>query len=156
MNNAPKTSAYTTLLIIYIGMLSGTIAFTFISYFILAEPEPLFFKESHRDILLVALVVATICMSVSGFLWKKDIQLIQSLNTLEEKFAKYRSAMIKRLALMEGSALFALICYYLTSNIRLLVIALLIIVAFILSWPGLSRVSRDIGENEEDIKNLQA
>lgn len=152
----PKASAYTTLLIVYIAMLIGLIAFTGISYFILTEPETTFFKESQRDILLVALVVATICMAVSGFLWKKDIQSIQSMNTLEEKFAKYRSALIKRLALMEGAALFALICYYLTSNIRLLVIAILIIVAFLLVWPGLTRVSRDIGEDEEAIKNLQA
>ena len=156
MNNTSKASAYITLLMVYIAMLSGIVAFTFISYFILAEPEPMFFKESQRDILLVALVVATLCMAVSGFLWKKDVQAIQTVDTLEQKFSKYRSAMIKRLALMEGAALFALICYYLTSNIRLLVIAILIIIAFILLWPGLSRVSRDIGESEEDIKNLQA
>ena len=64
--------------------------------------------------------------------------------------------MIKRFALMEGAGIFALICYYLTSNIRLLVIALLIIIAFILLWPGLSKVSRDMGESEEAIKDLQA
>jgi hypothetical protein len=156
MNDTPKASAYITLLMIYIGMLSGTVAFTFISYFILADPEPAFFKESQKDILLVALIVATICIGISGFVWKKDLKTIQMMGTLEEKFLKYRSALIKRLALMEGSALFALICYYLTSNIRLLVIAILIIVAFIFLWPGLNRVARDIGESEEDIKSLKA
>jgi hypothetical protein len=155
-NNTTKVSAYTQLLMLYISLLTGLIAFTGISYFVLAEPEPMFFKDSQRDILLTALAIATICMSVSSFLWKKDIQLIQSVDTLEQKFRKYRSAMIKRFALMEGAALFALICYYLTSNIRLLVIAILIIFAFILLWPTLSRMSRDIGESGEAIKDLQA
>lgn len=153
-NNTTKVSAYTQLLMLYIALLSGLIAFTGISYFILAEPEPMFFKDSQSDILLVALFIATLCMAVSGFIWKKDIQSIQSMDTLEQKFAKYRSAMIKRFALMEGAALFALICYYLTSNIRLLIIAILIILAFIFLWPGLRRISRDIGETEEAIKEL--
>jgi DMSO reductase anchor subunit len=148
-----KASAYIQLLMLYISMLTGLIAFTGISYFLLAEPEPAFFRENN--VLLVALIVATVCMAVSVFIWKKDIQTIQSMNTVEQKFIKYRSAMIKRLALMEGAALFALICYYLTSNVRLLVIAIVIIAAFILLWPGLSRVSRDIGESEDDIKGLQ-
>jgi DMSO reductase anchor subunit len=151
-----KASAYTQLLMLYISLLTGLIAFTGISYFVLAEPEPLFFKDSQRDILLTALAVATICISVSSFIWKKDIQSVQSMDTLEQKFRKYRSAMIKRFALMEGAALFALICYYLTSNVRLLVIAILIIFAFILLWPTLSRMSIDIGESEEAIKDLQS
>jgi DMSO reductase anchor subunit len=151
-----KASAYTQLLMLYILLLTGLIAFTGISYVVLAEPEPMFFKDSQRDILLTALAIATICMSVSSFLWKKDIQSIQSMDTIEQKFKKYRSAMIKRVALMEGAALFALICYYLTSNIRLLAIAILIIIAFIFLWPRLSRMSRDIGEDEQSIKDLQA
>ena len=157
MSNAEiKVTAYTQLLMLYLSMLTGLIAFTGISYFVLAEPEPIFFKDSQRDILLTALVIATICMTVSGFLWKKDIQSIQSMDTLEQKFRKYRTAMIKRLALLEGAALFALICYYLTSNIRLLVIALLILATFVFLWPGSRKVSRDMGESEEAIKNLQA
>lgn len=151
-----KASAYTQLLMLYLSMLTGLIAFTGISYFVLAEPDPMFFKDSQRNILLMALVIATICMAVSGFLWKKDIQSIQSMNSLKQKFRKYRSALIKRFALMEGAALFALICYYLTSNVRLLVIAIVIILAFIFLWPGLSRVSRDLGEDEQTIKDLQA
>lgn len=149
-----RPSAHIQLLMLYLSMLTGLTAFTGISYFVLAEPEPMFFKDSQSDVLLVALFVATACMALSGFIWKKDLQSIQVMDTLEQKFSKYRSAMIKRLALMEGGALFALVCYYLTGNIRLLVIAMLIIAAFILLWPGLSRMSRDIGESEEAIKNL--
>jgi tellurite resistance protein TehA-like permease len=150
-----QASALQSLRIIYFAMLMGMLGFSAVSYFVSQTTEPsITEEETHRIFLLVCLFIATACLGISRFLWRKDIQKIQQMNVIIEKFNYYRAASIKAYALIEGAVLFAVIGFFLTHEIKFLVVAALLIASYLTYYPSSTKIANQIGENAEDLKNL--
>jgi hypothetical protein len=141
--------------ILYFGMLGGTIFFSGIFYFIGQDGEPGTLGELKKNIFVAMLFVAAVVLTAASFMWNKDIRNIrQGNNTLPEKFNAYRAASIKRYALIEFAALLSAIFYFLTKEPKLYVVIGILIVYFLSLYPSASRISKDTGENVEDIDKL--
>lgn len=155
MNNIQKNgSALLSLRLIYFAMLSGTLMFAGIIYFVSNEGNTIIAGQ-EKNVLVIALFVAAIALSVSSFLWKKDLsRLREQSGTLAEKFEAYRPAVIKRYAFTEFAALLCIICYFITGELRLYIAVAILVVHFLTLFPLAARIASHIGENAEDIERL--
>jgi hypothetical protein len=157
MNEQNKGNALLTLRILYFGMLTGTLLFGGIIYFISQGDETAPLEEFRRNIFVITLFVAAIVLSVSSFMWTRDIRNIQEKNgSLQEKFNSYRAASIRRYAFTEFAALLSIIFYWLTKEPKLYIAIAILIVHFFTLYPSSSKIAGHIGENAEDIEKLQS
>jgi hypothetical protein len=155
MNNVQnKGGALLSLRLIYFAILAGTVMFAGIIYFVSDDGNT---EGAHeeRNVLVIVLFVAAIALSVSSFLWRKDIGKIQQQSgSLTEKFEAYRAAAIKRYAIIEFAALLCIICYLISGEIRLYIAAAILIVYLLTLFPSPARIASQIGESAEDIARL--
>lgn len=148
-------SALKALRILHAALMIGMIMFAAIIYFISSDASSTPVTAYHREVLLAALFFAVICLSVSSFLWKKDLNKIQqNAVTLAAKFDMYRTAAIKRYAFTEAAGLFSIICYFLTQELKLLIVAGMMILHMRTLMPSATKIASQIGENAEDIEKL--
>ncbi len=151
-----RTALY-TLRILYFGMLIGMVLFVGVIYFLSSQSEASIPEEGTGRIFLIAsFVLATLCLSLSGYLQKRDLVKIRTLNSITEKFAKYRSVVIRNFAIIEGSALLAIISFYVTHKTQVLVLAALIIIYFLFQYPSTRKIASHIEESPGDIQNLES
>lgn len=146
-------NALKALRILYFAMLGGTIMLAIIIYFTSADLEPAF-ADHGSNALVIALFAATICVSVSSYMWRKDLGKLQNLDTLETRFNAYRAAAIKRYAFTEFAILFSVICYFFTKEPKLYIVVLILIAHFITMFPTGSKVAAQMGESREAIEAL--
>ncbi|HEX6914141.1 MAG TPA: hypothetical protein VF145_02800, partial [Chitinophagaceae bacterium] len=90
----------------------------------------------------------------SGFIWNKRVGKIRAMDNPGEKVQTYQAASLTRYALMEAPGLLGVIGYFLTGNIKFLVIVAGVLLAFILVFPSSRRVARDIQEDAESLVQL--
>lgn len=150
-----KPAALKTLRILYVALLTGMIMFAGISFFIstISEP-PIADKEMYRIFLIVSLCISSVCLTVSANLFKKDISSIKQMSGLAGKFEKYRAAAIRNYAFTEAPALFAVIGFFLTHMLQLLVVAVALILIFLSLYPSSGKIAAQIDEPVVDIENL--
>lgn len=151
-----KRSAYLSLLVLYYSMVASLLVMSAIVYYAASQSQPVFDEGSHRQMLLVVLFVATICFVMMGFLWKKDLGRLQSQPDLRSRARMYHSAAVKSYALHEAPGVLSLVCYFLTQNIRFLVVVAIIIVGLLLIYPAKRKVAAHIGISEEELDRLEA
>jgi divalent metal cation (Fe/Co/Zn/Cd) transporter len=150
-----RSSAVNALRIVYFALLIGMLLFSGVSFFISRISDPLIpEEETQNTILIICLVVGTICTTVAGSLFRKDVMKLKAMNTIQQKFDGYKRISIRTYALYEGPALFAIICFYLTHNIRMLIVVALIILGYLSFRPFSVKIASQIGERKEDVENL--
>lgn len=155
MNETQQTgTALQSLRILYFAILAGTVMIAAIFYFVSQDSEPIL-SELRGNILVIALFAATICLAISAFMWRKDIAKIRQAGTpLSSMFDAYRAACIKRYAIAEFAAIFAVICYFLSMEPRLYIVVGILIAHFLTMFPTAARIARDLEVSEADIQNL--
>lgn len=103
-------------------------------------------------ILISILSVAGILLS--RFLFTKFTQVISNKEELNEKLSFYQTAMIVRLAIIEGVALFAIVAAMINENLFFLIIALAFLMFFISLHPSKNRVMKEMKIDENQFRNL--
>jgi uncharacterized membrane-anchored protein YhcB (DUF1043 family) len=129
--------------------------FSGISFFLSRISDPSIpDDDTQGTMLIVCLIVGTICTTVAGALFRKDLAKIKAMKTIQEKFDGYRRISIRTYALYEGSALFAIIIFYLTHNVCMLGMVALIILGYLTFRPFSTKIAGHISERKEDVENL--
>jgi hypothetical protein len=134
------------LTILHLSMCAGTILFLIVMAAMrflgaAGEGDP---ALNHLLMPIAVVVVAVGCLG-SHFLYKLRLKSVRNLTGLGAKLAVYRSLMIVRWALLEGPALFTVVCYFLTGNQLLLAFAALPVLMLLVSRPSREHATADLG-----------
>jgi divalent metal cation (Fe/Co/Zn/Cd) transporter len=152
-----KPSALKVLRILYFALLIGMLMFAGISYFIsqVSEP-PIADRETYKLFSIIILVVSFVCVVISANLFKRDISRIKQLGSLPEKLEQYRASAIRTWAMIEGAALLAIIFFFLTHQLQLLMFAGLLVFVYLVYYPTSNKIASQVEESAADIENLEA
>jgi hypothetical protein len=139
-----------TLQILYIALVSGIVFFIAASFFVVKTSGALIDDSQQQNTMQIIAVFSTITIPIGLFLFRK--KLLETNNKhIHEKMEIYRSAMIIRAALMEGSAFFCIVSYMITGNIRMIILTALILAIMIFIFPTRPRIAGDLGISETDL-----
>ncbi|RWY57116.1 hypothetical protein [Mucilaginibacter gilvus] len=135
--NLPQTPTtfLRTITIIHLALAAGQVLFGIV---VLSLNKRIIINvRDTRDPLVYAVpALAIICFVLSGFLYKKVLSGgIRPDSTLKGKLMMYQTALIIRLALLEGPSLFGIVAFFLTGSLFFLLISLVLIGYFIYIRP---------------------
>lgn len=139
--------------IIHTVMLLSQIAFATIVYFLVKN------KTFEEDITLnKGLQAFAVLATIGGvgfglfFFAKKikEMQMIEGLS-VNEKINHYRTALIIKLALMEGPCLLSIVGLFLTGNISFLFLAIALILFFALQRPTVMAMTTLLRVSNDDL-----
>ncbi|MEQ9230789.1 MAG: hypothetical protein RIF46_08890 [Cyclobacteriaceae bacterium] len=108
------------------------------------------------SVVTVLFVIISLSLASTAYLYRKK-QLSETLTrpSLRSKLEAYMKLQIVSYALLEGSALFSTIAFYLTANYLFVVIYVAVLFVFSLFRPQLDRTCRELKLNNEE-RNLLA
>ncbi len=130
--------------VIHIGLTAGVVLFLIIAVvlqFTVFEPE---LKELEMILLGVTAVAAISGIFAGSIIFRKRLEQLIELKNLDEKLTGYQSALIVKLALIEGPAFFTVVAYLLTANILFPAIAVLLVFVMVLSAPRKDKLITDL------------
>lgn len=133
----------TSLSIVHIALAMGQILFALVTIFLNKDKETAIWYVN--DVFVFVLPVVALLGALTGnILFKNQVLALQKKESLKEKLTGYQSAFIIKLALLEGPALFGIVCYLITGNLFHIIIAGLIILYFMSLKPGKEKVENDL------------
>ncbi|MEZ4902681.1 MAG: hypothetical protein R2822_13490 [Spirosomataceae bacterium] len=103
--------------------------------------------------------VAFIMPTLGWFFYKKSLQNIGKSESLSEKLSKYQSSLLLKYAFFEGPSIFASVAYFLTGNILLLGVCVLLILLFLTQNPTKNKLFNEIALSpleESQLNNPEA
>ncbi|MEM1357887.1 MAG: hypothetical protein AAGF89_06800 [Bacteroidota bacterium] len=138
VSNNRLTDDIQQLSIITVALMIGLVLFAGVVYYLIssAEAVPGTFIDEQLDLPLVG-GFALICITMSRFLSNKLIDQVprERKQDYNAAFGHYRSAVILRLALLEGPGLFACVIAMVTNNHLFLFVTLFLLAMMWLSRP---------------------
>lgn len=134
--NTPQTpAAYLRIItMIHLALTVGQVMFVVI-VLLLNKRLVINVRDTHDPFLYVVPAMAIACFFLSKFIFSKLLANAVKADTLKQKLVLYQAALIARLALLEGSSLFAIVVFFLTGQLFFLVIAVMLIAYFIFIRP---------------------
>ena len=155
-NENVKRGELKSLQIIHRALLLGLVLFAAIAFYLNYSGNFITGLKSYDQ----PLQVIAITLSFGGFfigslLFKKKMQQLKdSSPELRVKLSTYRSAAIMQWALLEGPALFAIICFLLVGNYAFLALAVVFIILFAVTAPNKTKMMLLLQLTEEEINEL--
>lgn len=130
------------LIMIFIALFIGQLAFALIVYFVL-QPQP---KNAPDESVFMAICAFLLFSGIVGgmIISRKRLGVIRELPD-KQKGQQYVSVSIIRYALLEAAILFAIIQFLLTGNQIFLVFTGVGLAYFLTLFPGNGRLSRELG-----------
>ncbi len=104
-------------------------------------------REGLLTDIVVILLFLLVCLSLTltAFIYKKKhLKEAAGNSTLRSKLEAYLRVQIVNYALLEGSALFATLAFFLTASYLFVVAYILVLFVFSMNRPNLDRVSREL------------
>ena len=143
MNNSGNIkSSFKTIQIIYGALIFGVLAMSVLIYSMLEDP---IYKVDMSDKFFIIVPILTVIgIFLSSYLYRLNIDKIESRDSLPSKLAKYQSANIIKGAVLEASALFASVASLLTNNLLYLVFTLVLLVVMYLKLPTLLKFENEV------------
>jgi len=141
--------------IVHIALVIGVVFFILISVFLQIKGFGTVAPEIDNILLFVVPIFALGGIFASNFVFKKRLNEIRKKSNLKEKMEEYRSALIVKLALIEGPSFFAVVTYLLTGNYIYLGLAVILIIVFLIYTPNKTKFINDLelAKNESDLIN---
>lgn len=143
---------FQALSILHASLMLGQILIAGIIYFFAnAEKEPVSGTQATGQgwvYLVGGLTIVGVLANAQ--LFNTRIRLLKEGNNLNTKLAGYRSALVTRYAILEFPSLIAIIAYYLTNNLLLLIFTGLIILLFFIYRPTKERLIADLELSPEE------
>ena len=141
--------------VIHIGLTAGVVLFLIIAVVLQLtgfEPE---LKELEMILLGVTAVAAFSGIFAGNMIFRKRLEQLIELKNLNEKLTGYQSALIVKLALIEGPAFFTVVAYLLTTNVLFPVIAVFLVVVMVLSAPRKDKLITDLNLSMKETSILE-
>jgi hypothetical protein len=145
-----------TLQILHRALLLGVVLFAAIAFFLqytgkFSSPV----REKDQLLQLIAIAVCFAGGFIGASVFKKRIlQTRNSQQSIAEKAAAYRSASIIQWALLEGPAIFCIICFLLVGNLAFLALAAAVLFWLALTGPSKIKIMLLLRLAEEDMENF--
>lgn len=92
-------------------------------------------KTLNRGFLVVTLILAAACLSVSNILYKKRLNASGPSMLLLQKLEIYRTALVLFMGLCEAAAILTIITFYMTGEYLFLLIIAAILVSMLMRRP---------------------
>jgi len=144
---------FKTTRIIHLALLAGQVLFAAVVFFLTRSTA--ISTDTNNPLFVVAPLLAMAAVVASIFLYKQQLALATQQQTLNSKLAQYQTALIIRWALLESASLFNIVCYFVTGNFALLLIAFLIIAYFISIRPTINSAENDLNLTYEEKLDLE-
>ncbi len=150
MENYKMTSKefFKSIQIIHLALITGVIIlgiFAYSFHYIGIEMEG--GKELNFALIYVVPVFAIAGIIASNLVFKQKLKECIARPNLKEKLNCYRSALIIKFALIEGSSFFALVAFLLTGDLLYLGFAAILVVVFITYTPSKEKSIVDLELN---------
>ncbi len=141
--------------IIHLALVTGVVFFALISILLQAKGFGTVGQEIDNVLLIVVPIFVLAGIFASNFVFKKKLSEVRKKSNLKEKMEEYQSALIIKLALIEGPSFFAVITYLLTDNYIYLGLTAILIIVFIIYAPNKTKFITDLEltKNESDLIN---
>jgi hypothetical protein len=146
--NLPQTPAIflRTITLIHLALAAGQVLFGVV---VLSINDRIIInvRDMHDPMVYLVPLLAVTCFFLSNFLFKKALSsAIKPESTLRQKLMYYQTALIIRLALLEGPSLFGIVAFFLTGSLFFLLIS-----AFLVCYFSYIRPTKD---NIEEVLEL--
>ncbi|MGQ8337510.1 hypothetical protein ACUNWD_13240 [Sunxiuqinia sp. A32] len=153
MNNLPQKQTIRSLRVIYTALMLGVTSLLVIASVINMQVGPLADKDPYFENLLLAISTIMAIISVSSGLFIFNKRMLQTdSKDISEKLEIYRSAMIIRLATMEGSGFFFIICYALTGSSISITEVVIILAMMFYFFPSNNRLSSELNTDHRGVE----
>lgn len=143
--------SFRTLNIIYFAMLMGMVIFLTIVVVAL-KPQN---APGFNTIIYVFYAVSFASVFFSSFMYRIRSNAAQTLNSLQEKLAHYRSGVIVRLALVEGPIIFGIVLYLLSGKFLVLALTFMLLVYFVFIRPTKDKAIKDLNLKGEEARQAR-
>lgn len=154
-NQLTSGAYFKSMQIVYYALFAGPLFMGIILFFLYQTGSLAATAQDLRDIFIYIVPLFAVGGLVSSnLMFRSLLTKIKSRQTLKEKMTEYRSALVVRYALLEGSSFFSIVAYLLTGDILFLGIAGLIILYFLLLKPTIARAVKDLELNPDDEHSL--
>lgn len=146
---------FKSLKIVHIALVIGVVFFALISILLQIKGFGTVDQEINNGLLLIVSIFTVFGILGSNLIFKKKLSGIREKSSLKEKMEEYRSALIFKLALIEGPTFFSVIAYLLTGNYIFLGMVLILIIVFLIYTPKQSKFINDLEltKSESDLIN---
>ena len=133
--------------IVFFGLLGGQLLFALITLYLHLGLDYSFGEVADiQNIFMILVPVMVLNGFVTGQLvYNSRIKKARVMNTLIEKTAAYRGAIVVRLAMLEGASLFAIVVYLLTADLWFIGMAGIVIVYFFMLRPSAEKIVEELG-----------
>ncbi len=142
-----------TFSIIHLALLAGPVLFMVVSY--AQHTNNTFSLELGENMfayLLPGLTVASVF--VGNMLFKKNMKELNTTETLQSKLAIYQTSSIIRYALLEGTALLAIVTFSNENNLYYLIFAVIPLGYLLLLRPTKDKITTDLNLTAQEVRQF--
>jgi len=148
----PKT-VYNQIQLLYIAILIGLLIFGVAAYYFVAGTDNMMLIDpsTERTVYSILILLVFIGIPVSYIFHKKSSSHINPELSISEKLVKYRKSLFIKLITIEGLAMFSLIGYIVAGTKTYLYIYLILVVVYLISYPGKSTIRQEMQLDDEEL-----
>lgn len=144
--------------ILVIALISGVLIFSIIVAILNWRIGPALVGEEakvNKIFIYAVIAVGIICIAMSTYRYNKEMPLLKvdSLSLIE-RLGKYRTVLIKYMAICEFGAIFSVIIIFLTGELKLFAITTLILATMMSKMPTKKRVVDELELNWNEQQEL--
>ena len=155
MTKQTSKQYFQTLTILFFAMLTGQVLFIFIALYLIIGKQ-IIIDSSLQSILTYLVPIFIIGSILIGqMIYKSFLSRLKLKRNLMEKMNGYKSALILKLAFIEGATLFAIVSYILTGDILFIAIAGISILYNLTLKPNISKIAIDLELNTLEKKQIE-
>ncbi len=144
-----------TLNMIYFSLVSILVMFGAIVFYLSTSgsitPDP----EFAQVLRYVLIMVLPIGLGAGYFIFKKQMEAIDSTLTLHEKLMKYQTAVLVRSGCFEMPGLLAAVAALITGDISLLLFTAIVVVIFLMVRPSVYTITTDLNLSQTERSMLE-
>ncbi|WP_258105201.1 hypothetical protein [Marinoscillum sp. MHG1-6] len=117
------------------------------------DPPSMYEGMTHTALKMSLMFLSLGVLGISNWFWRKHIGQVSKASDIESKLEAYLSERLKHLAVIELSAIVAVVGYFLLKEFIFVIIYLGVLFVFSQYRPRFSKVCKDLLEKEEDVIN---
>lgn len=137
--------------IIALALIAGVIVFAAIVYAGMAAPNS---TTENDELSYVLAGIVVFSMVTSFFLGWNQVSKIKASESINKRMEIYQTALILRLAPLEGAALFGVVVAITNNNAEYLVATVVLVVMMLAYFPYRGRLINDLKLSQEEIQEV--
>jgi len=131
-------------IIIHVAMVMGLVFFLLVSFLLQKNSFGTIGGNLSKSAVYITPIIALIGLFGSASLFKRKLNGCRTKQHLNEKLTEYRSALILKFAIIEGTTFILIIFYFLTGEFIILSAAGLLIIVFTTYIPTKAKLINDL------------